>query len=46
MRGLDLDYMLGLFPVILGYVPLTLGMAAAGMVLALVLASLLAVEKK
>ena len=29
MRGLDLDYMLGLFPVILGYVPLTLGMAAA-----------------
>ena len=45
MRGLDLDYMLGLFPVILGYVPLTLGMAAAGMVLALVLASLLAVER-
>ena len=45
MRGLDLDYMLGLFPVILGYVPLTLGMAAARMVLALVLASLLAVER-
>ena len=40
MRGLDLDYMLGLVPVILGYVPLTLGMAAAGMVLALILASL------
>ena len=45
MRALDLDYMLGLVPVLLGYVPLTLGMAAAAMVLALVLASLLAVER-
>lgn len=45
MRGLDLDYMLGLFPVILGYVPLTLAMAAAGMVFALILASLMAVER-
>ena len=32
MRALDLDYMLGLVPVILGYVPLTLFMAVAGMV--------------
>ena len=45
MRALDLDYMLGLVPVLLGYVPLTLGMAAAGMVLALILASLMAVER-
>lgn len=45
MRALDLDYMLGLVPVILGYVPLTLFMAVAGMVLALILASLLAVER-
>ncbi|EEX11342.1 L-cystine transport system permease protein TcyL [Ruegeria lacuscaerulensis ITI-1157] len=45
MRGLDLDYMLGLVPVILGYVPLTLAMASAAMVLALVLAVALAVER-
>ncbi|WP_163848715.1 amino acid ABC transporter permease [Pseudooceanicola aestuarii] len=45
MRALDLDYMLGLVPVLLGYLPLTLLMAAAGMVAALVLASLLAVER-
>ena len=45
MRALDLDYMLGLVPVILSYVPLTLFMAVAGMVLALILASLLAVER-
>ncbi|SDY81257.1 amino acid ABC transporter permease [Citreimonas salinaria] len=45
MRALDLDYMLGLVPVILGYVPLTLFMAAAAMVCALVLASLMAVER-
>ncbi|SFQ06032.1 amino acid ABC transporter permease [Tranquillimonas alkanivorans] len=45
MRALDLDYMLGLVPVILGYVPLTLFMAVAGMAFALVLASLLAVER-
>ncbi len=45
MRALDLDYMLGLVPVILGYVPLTIGMALAAMVGALVLASLMAVER-
>lgn len=45
MRPLDLDYMLGLAPVILGYVPLTLFMASAAMAFALVLASLLAVER-
>lgn len=45
MRALDLDYMLGLVPVILGYVPLTLFMAVAGMACALVLASLMAVER-
>lgn len=45
MRGLDLQYMLGLVPVILGYVPLTLAMAGLAMVLALVIASLLAVER-
>lgn len=44
MRALDLEYMLGLVPVILGYVPLTIGMALAAMVGALVLASLMAVE--
>lgn len=45
MRALDLDYMIGLVPVILGYVPLTLFMAVAGMVCALILASLMAVER-
>lgn len=45
MRALDLDYMLGLVPVILGYVPLTVGMALAGMICALVLACLMAVER-
>lgn len=45
MRGLDLEYMLGLVPVILGYVPLTLFMAVVAMACALVLASLLAVER-
>ena len=43
MRALDLDYMLGLAPVILGYVPLTLGMALAAMAAGLILAFLLAV---
>ncbi|QDY71653.1 amino acid ABC transporter permease [Qingshengfaniella alkalisoli] len=43
MRALDLEYMLGLVPVILRYVPLTLGMALVAMAIALVLASLLAV---
>ncbi|GGH48345.1 ABC transporter permease subunit [Frigidibacter albus] len=45
MRALDIDYMLGLVPVILGYVPLTIGMALAAMVCALLLACLLAVER-
>jgi putative amino-acid transport system permease protein len=45
MQALDLHYMLGLVPVILGYVPLTIGMALAAMVCALVLACLLAVER-
>ncbi|MFC3283138.1 amino acid ABC transporter permease [Litchfieldella rifensis] len=45
MRVLDIDYMLGLLPVLLRYLPLTLEMAAAGMVLALVLACLLAVVR-
>ncbi|WP_426033141.1 amino acid ABC transporter permease [Cypionkella sp. TWP1-2-1b2] len=45
MRGLDVDYMLGLVPVILGYVPLTIGMALAAMVCALLLACLMAVER-
>lgn len=45
MKPLDLDYMLGLVPVLLSYVPLTLAMALASMALALVLASLLAVER-
>lgn len=37
--------MLGLLPVILGYVPLTIGMALAAMAGALILASLMAVER-
>ena len=45
MRALDFDYMLGLVPVILGYVPLTIGMALAAMAGALMLASLMAVER-
>ncbi|WP_110668174.1 amino acid ABC transporter permease [Salinicola halophilus] len=43
MHSLDFDYMLSLIPVLLGYLPLTLEMAAASMVCALVLACLLAV---
>lgn len=43
MTTLNVDYMLGLVPVLLKYLPLTLEMAAAGMVLALILACLLAV---
>ena len=43
MHALNLDYMVGLVPVLLGYLPLTLGMAAAGMVCALILSCLLAV---
>ena len=45
MQALDLDYMLGLVPVILGYVPMTIGMALAAMAGAMVLASLMAVER-
>lgn len=45
MQALDLDYMLGLVPVIIGYMPLTIGMALAAMFCALVLASLMAVER-
>ncbi|MFC0267615.1 amino acid ABC transporter permease [Kushneria aurantia] len=43
MHALNVDYMLSLTPILLSYLPLTLGMASLGMVLALVLASLLAV---
>lgn len=43
MTTLNVDYMLGLVPVLLKYLPLTLEMAAAGMVLALMLGCLLAV---
>jgi putative amino-acid transport system permease protein len=45
MDALDLDYMLGLVPVLLRYLPLTLGMALAAMVLALALAVLLAMVR-
>ena len=45
MRALDVDYMLGLVPILLGYLPLTLFMAVVGMVFALVLAALMAVER-
>ena len=45
MRALDLDYMLGLVPIIVGYVPLTIGMALAAMAGALVLGSMMAVER-
>lgn len=42
---LDLEYMAGLVPVILRYVPLTLGMAVVAMAIALVLAALLAIVR-
>ncbi|WP_110687054.1 amino acid ABC transporter permease [Salinicola aestuarinus] len=45
MHSLDFDYMLSLVPVLLSYLPLTLEMAAAGMVCALILACLLAVVR-
>lgn len=45
MRPLDIDYMIGLVPVILGYVPKTLAMASASMVGALILAALLAIVR-
>ncbi|MCL7930727.1 amino acid ABC transporter permease [Halomonas llamarensis] len=43
MNILNIDYMVGLVPILLRYLPLTLAMAFAGMVLALALASALAV---
>lgn len=43
MSLLDINYMLELLPVLFHYLPLTLGMAAAGMVLALLLSAGLAV---
>ena len=45
MRSLDPGYMWELLPVLLGYLPLTIFMALVGMVCALVLASLMAVER-
>jgi putative amino-acid transport system permease protein len=45
MYSLNIDYMLGLLPVMLKYLPLTLQMACIGMLAALVLASLLAVVR-
>jgi putative S-methylcysteine transport system permease protein len=42
---IDLEYMAGLVPVILRYVPLTLGMAVVAMAIALVLAVVLAVVR-
>jgi putative amino-acid transport system permease protein len=45
MKALDLDYLLGLVPVLLRYLPLTLGMAAAAMVMALILAIILAMVR-
>ncbi|NYS62554.1 amino acid ABC transporter permease [Vreelandella salicampi] len=43
MSILNVDYMVGLVPILFRYLPLTLAMALAGMVLALALASALAV---
>jgi putative amino-acid transport system permease protein len=45
MQGLDFDYMWNLVPVLLGYVPLTLLMALVAMAFAMVLASIMAVER-
>ena len=45
MGILNVDYMVGLIPVLLGYLPLTLQLAGTGMVLALILASLFAVVR-
>ena len=45
MDVLNVDYMLGLIPVLLGYLPLTLQLAGTGMALALILACLLAVVR-
>ena len=43
MDVLNVEYMVGLIPVLLGYLPLTLQLAGVGMVLALILACLFAV---
>ena len=45
MRALDFDYMWDLVPILLGYIPLTLFMALVGMFFALILASIMAVER-
>lgn len=45
MRALDFQYMWDLIPALLGYVPLTLFMAMVGMFFALILASVMAVER-
>jgi putative S-methylcysteine transport system permease protein len=45
MRALDFEYMWDLVPVLLGYIPLTLFMSLVGMFFALILASVLAVER-
>lgn len=45
MNVLNVEYMLGLVPVLLGYLPLTLQLAGTGMVLALILACLFAVVR-
>lgn len=45
MQALDISYMLALLPVLLAYVPLTLFMALVAMVFALILASIMAVER-
>ncbi len=45
MGTLDLDFMLGLVPILLRYLPLTLGMALAAMALALALAVILAMVR-
>ena len=45
MRALDFDYMWDLVPILLGYIPLTLFMALVAMFFALILASVLAVER-
>jgi putative amino-acid transport system permease protein len=45
MDVLNIEYMIGLIPVLLGYLPLTLQLAGTGMVLALILACLFAVVR-
>jgi putative amino-acid transport system permease protein len=45
MRALNLEYMWDLVPILLGYIPLTLFMALVGMFFALILASVMAVER-